>query len=379
MTDLAVRPERLEASVAPAPKRMTPIKWWAGLGAAFVAFELYLWSAWLLDDPQPTPPGPSTIPDWMRLSLDIWFYGGFVLAALALYFFLYKPWKRAGHLTIEGMFIIAFVTMYWQDSFGNIIQPIFTWNSRLPNWGSWDGKIPGWSFPHGERVVEPVIFAIPLYIYGLFMMVVLPYTIMRLAQKKWPHLSKLSLFGIGWAFIAAVDIPLEALWIRTGVYVFTAVPTPKWLTISDGKYYQFPLTEPFFWGITLTTMAAVWLFKDDKGNTIVERGIDRIRATTKQKILLRLFAIIGMVNLSCLVLYMIPFAVQGYYIRPFPKDIVTRSYFTNSLCGPGTTVACPGGEIFPVPRGRSNRFGPDGQIFRPDGKEFPNQLNDKPR
>ena len=83
---------------------------------------------------------------------------------------------------------------------------------------------------------------------------------------------------------------------------------------------------------------------------------------------LRFLALTGFVNLAFLVIYSLPMAITGLYADSYPKDVTSRSYFLNGLCGPGTPYACPGPKV-PVARRGSVRLGLDGSMVGPSTTE----------
>lgn len=358
-------------------KRMVPVKWWASLGAVYVALDVYLLTRWFASGPRRTPPGDSTLPNWMRMSIDIQLVVGWVLCAIVIYLFLIRPWIREKQLTLDGMFVIAFASLYWQDSLQNAVNPGALWNSRIINWGSWDNFIPGWRYPNGERVAEILPFGLPMYIWALFTGTVFLCYVMRRAKERRPHLSKWKIGWICFGCACLIDV-IEPFWVRTGIYVWTAVPTPSWLTLWDKHWYQFPLHEPLLFGLTWTSWACVRYFKNDRGQTIAERGIDQLTISPKRKQGLRLLALIGIMNLLFFVTYMIPAIPLSLYNRAWPEDIVKRSYFTNMLCGPGTDRHCPDPRV-PIPhgspytRGESVYTGVDGTLVIPPSNDLPDQ------
>ena len=61
----------------------------------------------------------------------------------------------------------------------------------------------------------------------------------------------------------------------------------KPLTLWYGHYYQFPIYEAVFSGLWWAALACLGYFLNDKGQTIAERGIDRVQVSTKRKAWIR--------------------------------------------------------------------------------------------
>ena len=98
-------------------------------------------------------------------------------------------------------------------------------------------------------------------------------------------------------------------------------------------------------------------FRNDRGESVAERGIERVKAGAKGRAALSTVAVIGMCNLLTLVYY-VPLYYVAIHSEDWPADITSRSYF--GVCGPQTDYACPGDRV-PIVRG------PDSAHARPDG------------
>jgi hypothetical protein len=144
-----------------------------------------------------------------------------------------------------------------------------------------------------------------------------------------------------------VDLILEVALIRLGLYFYGGyIPG---ITLFSGHYYQVPIWEPVILGPAMGLFAALVHFVDDRGQTLVERGLDRIQASDRTKSWLRFLAFTGAVNVIILT-YCLVFGV--FTLHPdyqWSKDIVNRSYLRGDLCGEGTGIACPAPGL-PVPR-----------------------------
>jgi hypothetical protein len=157
------------------------------------------------------------------------------------------------------------------------------------------------------------------------------------------------------------DLLLELSWIWTGMYTYPSAIS--WMTIFHGHYFQFAVYEAVLWTGFWVTLACVRYYKNDRGETVAERGIEEVRASTKQKRALRCLAFVGVFNLAFLLTYNIPMSiitVAGN--ETWPDDIVHRTYFTNGLCGPDTGYACPGQRV-PIAHTDSARVGINGELI----------------
>jgi hypothetical protein len=357
-------------------KKASPVKWWAVVGAAVVGLILYDWIDWLASgDAHATPKGPSKMPGWM-LTADRIQEGvviGFFVAAI--YFFIIKPWRREHRLTFDGMLIIAWTSMYMlQDPWENYTRITYSYNSGFFNLGCPQCHVPGWLSPGGHgahQFAEPLLFIGLMYGGILFLGTVFCCGVMRRAKKRWPTLGTTGLIGIALGTMFLLDFVLEIPAMRMGGWVWWWAG-PKSLTLFHGKFYQQPLFEAVFWGLTWGAAACVRYFKNDKGQSLAERGIERVGASSKQKNALRVLALVGALNVVMLVCYTLPYQFFGLHDRATPASICSKSYFTNLMAGPGTNEACPGPQI-PISVGsQSARVAPNGTLYTPS--QLPVQL-----
>jgi hypothetical protein len=129
-----------------------------------------------------------------------------------------------------------------------------------------------------------------------------------------------------------------------------------------GHYYQLPIYEVILAAAWWTALAALRFFKDRRGNTVVERGVESVSTSGRRRTLLRLLALVGAAN-SIFLAYNIAYVfIGGLHAGPWPTDIQYRSYLVDNLCGPGTTYACPGPGV-PIPRPGSAHLAPSGELI----------------
>ena len=353
-------PDRIEAHRT-APPRFRPVVLWAGTGAAFLLLQLYIYGAWLTSgDLRPTPSGPDSPPTWMQFALQAVLAVEFAGLVAFVWFVVVQPWRRDRRLPLDGYFALACLSVYWQDMLMNYSQNWITQNATMPlQWGSWNAEIPGWLAPKGERIVESVAMIGPVYLYVLAGGMILGCWAMRKAQQRWPQLGTVGLLAVGYGFFVLVDFVTEMSGARLGLFAYPGAI--RSVSLFAGKHYQFPLYEPFAFAVTLALMAGVRYFKNDKGQTVAERGIDELRLRPKGRGVVRGLAFVGIINALYLFTYMVPVQWFALHADPWPEDILRRSYFTNQLCGPGTTYRCPGPDT-PIPRVDSDHVAPDGRL-----------------
>lgn len=338
--------------------KLRPVVWWAALGAATLVLALYIFGSWIASGPEATPKGPTPMPGWMSMLLDAQEIAYPLLFAVCVYIFFVRPWRRERRLTTDGMLAIACISLYWQDPIANYVNPWFQYNTAFFNYGSWAGQIPGFVAPNGV-VAEPLLVVGPIYLFMLLPGIISANYIMRAARARWPQMGRLGTIGLCFVYLATLDFVLECLWIRTGFYAYGG--TIDWLTIWRGHYYQFPIYESAMFGGVWTVWACIRYFRNDKGETIAERGIEQLTAKPRTKTLVRTLALVGAFNLAYLV-FAVGWIWISVYQSPWPDDIVNRSYL-NGLCGEGTAYACPGPAV-PI-------FRPDSAYITPKGDLAP--------
>jgi hypothetical protein len=349
--------------IATTRRTMKPVAVWASLGAFFLALQTYVMVAWVASgNAKRTPAGETPIPGWMNISLRTQEVAGSLVALGIIYWCVIRPWRQQRTLSLDGMFVLSFLFgTYWQDPLFQYTQWNATYNTGFFNLGSWAANIPGWIAPHGNQFAEPLLFAMPAYLYGIFGGMVLINILMRQARTRWPGLSnvRLALFSLAGVFV--IDFVLELFWMRLGAYNYAGAV--KSLTLFHGHYYQFPVYEVVLWGGAWAGFAFVRFFRDDKGHTVAERGVEELRVTNKQKTTVRFLAIVGIMNVIFLG-YSLSWNWLSLHSDAWPADIQNRSYFRSGLCGPGTDYACPGPDT-PIHRRGAAHLDPDGYVITP--------------
>ena len=278
-------------------------------------------------------------------------------------------------LPLDGMLVIAFTTLWVQDPLSHYGGHWFVYNSWLVNFGSWGHQIPGWhSYGEpGAMVVEPILLIGGVYVYAFTLTMLLGTAVMRRAKARWPQMGKVGLLSITFATMVAFDIVFEGvIFLPLGIWEYPGGP----LAVFPNTYHAFPLNEILTVSLLFTGVAALRFFRNDKGETLVERGAEQIRSP-RQRTVLRLLAVIAGVHLIMFLTYNVPNYLIGTHPRDWPEDLVKRSYFTNGLCGEGTDRACPGPSV-PLTRSYNSfrkhgsaYLGRDGQLVVPEGTKLP--------
>jgi hypothetical protein len=252
------------------------VLYWASFGVASTALLTYVFASWILsDDFRPTPPGPDQLTDLERVGMWV-LQTLFPVMALTVTAAIVRRCVRERRFAWDAKLLIGCVLMFWLDPVPNLLQPQVLFNSHYVNYGSWVSRIPGWISPRGHNLPN------------------------------------------GWL-----------AWNGT----------IHSLSIDGGDRMQMPLTECWLVGAWLTMLSALRYFRDEDGVSVVERGLDRVRAGAGVKQVLSLFAIIGFAQLSFMAynVFTVPLAL---YDDATPTGY--PSYIYNQMCGPGTPYPCTG-------------------------------------
>ena len=342
MTNVQTRPDLIVPPYQPslgAKKTVKPVVAWAVWGVFIMAVAVYAMGRWMVDLPPSVPVGVSKVPTGMVWTLVVQQLIFPVILVFWIHRVVYRPWRQNRRLTWDGMIVIASLTVYWQDFLINMAVMWSSYNAGLINWGSWYNFVPGWVAPNFRGFAEAPTMVLAWWPFGLLAVMMTFNFVMRRAQARWPGISRLGLVAIAFALGFMLDLTAELLWLYGGTFHYGGAPGPK---LFGGHYYQFPLFEMLFWGSAWATMSCYRYFRNDKGQTFTDKGIDELRVGSKGKTWIRLFSIIGFVNLIVLC-YNLAWLIPSLHSHDWPDDVLKRSYFTQQLCGAGTDRACSGG------------------------------------
>lgn len=349
-----------------------PVRIWAAVGAALLILQVYVWIRWVTGPYfERVPAGPTELPTLMKTILTVYTIGIVIGLPLGIWWFIVRPWRRERRITLDGMFLVATGLMFFQDPLLNYFNTWCTYNTWMFNRGSWSSHIPGWVSPEepGHQVAEPLLMNAPGYAYGVLLCTIFGAWVMRRVKAKWPTISNLRLIGVVavWAFV--FDFVMEGLVLMPiGLYTFPG--SIQSVSINAGHYYQWPVYEGLMWGGVQAGLCCLYYFTDDRGRTVVERGLDRVRGGVVKQQATRFLAIFAAVSAIFFVFYNLPAQWFGMHADPWPEDIQERSYFNGGICGAGTDKPCPDPAL-PLPRYGSGYINKDGQLVLPEGVTVP--------
>lgn len=319
------------------------IKTWFTIGCLFLCFIGYTIFQWV------TAPGfGRTMPPPGTENPTQFLIGHWVVVVGMGLVWLYlivtqivRPWMKNGAPNTLGLLTIGFfIAIFWDPSM-NWIQQGCVYNVHNPNLGFLSYLIPGWMSPRGELLAEPLLAWAGGYPGFLTWMVMTGLALMRFLKSRFPGISNVTLMIAGVFGAMLFDAICEILLIRlTGIYAYPG--SIRALCLFPGHWYQFPIYEMIFFGGWVGVTAVLIYFKDDKGLTWVERGVEQLNICKRSnflKALVRTVAVIGFCNVVEVIVYVLPMPLLTANADPFPDD--TPPCFTSEarMIGPGTGIA----------------------------------------
>lgn len=335
-----------------ATPKVIPVKYWAFAGAVISAFMAYVMIRWVTGPYfEKVDPGPTPLPDWMKAGLIAW---QIIMPAIWLWMvwhFVVKPWRAEKRLSVDGLFVLAGTTIVFQDGMTNWSAQWITYNSYLVNWGSWYNDVPGWMAfgKPGHMVLEPPLFIPFAHGFAWLMFAMIGRKLIVAIRSRRPQTGYPTLIVATLGLTFMLDVVLEGvIWMPFGVYTYVG---GHWPLLFPDAYHVFPANEAIFIATWSTAVVFLYTFRNDKGQTWVERGIDEVRGGPVKKAGLQLLAMIAAFQIGLTCLYTVP-QLAFFTSKPneWPKDAQRRSYLVDNICGPGQDWACPGPNV-PLNRG----------------------------
>ncbi len=343
-----------QQGVAQTAAPSTPAGLWAFAGAAGVAIAVVGWLQWIAsDDFRASPKGPDPIPGWELSVVRAMEVVSVVVAIVFVWRLLVRPVLRERKLSFDGMLTIAAVTLWFYDPMVNYLNFTFSYNRYFLNFASWTRFIPGWESPNQHLAPEPVAFIGGGYVWWVCAAALIGCAVLRKVRDRYPRMSVLRSIGILFAVIVVLELATEIFFIRAGAWAFPGAI--RSMTLWAGSRYQVPLYEPVLVGVWCSGIAAFRYFRDDRGLSLAERGVERLRLPQRARTPVRVLAVIGAMHFWYIASYFIPYNALAVKADTFPA---LPSYLRAGICGTGTDYACPS-EYVPVPSRTSLHIAPD--------------------
>ncbi|MCX2930044.1 spirocyclase AveC family protein [Mycobacterium sp. CVI_P3] len=360
-----IRLSESDRPVATVQRPMSPVRWWAALGAIALAFQTVILIRWI-SGPYfaRVDPGPTPLPSWMKVALVALQIALPIAATVVLYWFVVRPWRRTGRVGLDGLMAISFLFLSFHDPLSAYLNHWYTYNAWQVNMGSWLNSVPGALAPGTptHQVAYPLLIVPPAYVVIFMLVTSMGTAVMRRAKAHWPGMPRLGLVAICFAIMVPFDIVFEGI-------VF--MPLGSWeypgghIKIFADTYHGYPLNEALTTGVIFTMFACIRYFVDDRGQSLAERGAERL-GTGVRVTAIRLLAVSGLITLAMTLGYSLPNMWFGAHSTAWNEDVQRRSYLTYT-CGEGPALACPAPDV-PLLRNDNRDGGANGREF---GQLFP--------
>jgi hypothetical protein len=314
---------------------------------------ILIWNAWTVI--AWLAEGPSQVTEFRDRDSLSWyaarvFEGVAILGSILVIIHLVRGCRRAHRvLTFEVMFCLAGATLFWADYGINFFQPVFVVSSNFVNLNNTCGHMPFVVNPDCGRAPDPILFFFLLETFLLLACAIGVSKLVGCARNRWPGISTAKLFvlvlsmGMG---IALVEILILAL----GLWTYTG---PRWMSLSPGHGTQWHV---FVWletGLFFGFLTALYAFRDDKGQTLVERGLEH--HTPRKRKAITMMALYACVQLVIWGPGTIPLAAVSFYQDGWAKQ---PAHLVNDVCdAPGLEGTrygpCPGSPGYRMPGRRA--------------------------
>lgn len=326
------------------PRRWSLPHYLALAGIPVLVWNAWTVIAWLTD-------GPEAVTQFRDRGSVSWYAArviecGVVLASLLVIRYLVRGCRRAGRvLTFDVMFCLVGATIFWSDFGMNFFQPVFVASSNFVNVNNPCGHMPFVVNPDCGRGPEPLLF-FPLV--ETFLVLALAIGVSKLvsrARSRWPGMSPAQVFGLIMAIAWTFSL-FEVVILALGVWGYAG---PRWMSFSPGHGVQYHAGVLLGTGLFFGPMAALYIIRNDKGQTIVERGLERHSPKLRKAIML--MALYSTVQFITWIPGDGPMILLSFYQDGWPR---MPAHLLNNTCNaPGVDGTrygvCPGAPGYRLP------------------------------
>jgi hypothetical protein len=285
---------------------------------------------------------------------------GILITGWLLWHYVIGPKLRTGRFSFDGLFFLACWLMFFQEPWIDWISYQFQYATTFVNFGSWLPHIPGWSSPNGQLIPVPLVY-FTAYLWMTGMAGYLGSRYMSYQRRKDPARSVFRLIVQTYLVMIVADVIVELIMTRTQLISYSA--TIPALTLFAGTDHQFPLYEPLSWPGTFIILSCLHFFRDDRGRSWPERGIDTLRFPREGlRTFARFLTLVGACQLAILIAFNIPYSFYALHAGPMPKPFIERAWRNGGVCGPATAYDCPDPKL-PIAR-QSAPTRPEKEIHR---------------
>lgn len=325
------------------------------VGLPILFLQTWTVVAWLADDAHQVTASRTPY------SLNWWAARGYEALALLVFvvvaFVVVRRCVRERRLTFDAILLSCGMTIWWSDLGINAFGPAYLMSSNWVNLNNPLGHLPGMVNPDIGSAPDPILFTIPLESGGILLGVWLICWIAGRIRQRRPDISTaklvLALFAIGLALDLILEVPLVAL----GLWSY---PAPSWMSLGFAHGgLRYPAAEWLSGGMVFLFFGLLRLFKDDRGHTIVERGLDHLPPARRTAT-----TVLATYAVTQLIAWGPPTWIDLAYVPYEQPWVHTPGYVLNDACdAPGVTGTrygpCPGSPGYRMPGRASHLPGPN--------------------
>jgi hypothetical protein len=234
------------------------------------------------------------------------------------------------------MFCLVGATFHWSDFGINFFQPVFVASSNFVNLNASCGHMPFIVNPDCGRAPDPVLFFVPMAMFLIPGEMFVAAWFLRRVRARRVDISTARLWlvivGIATA-IAALEFPILML----GLWAYAG---PRLIPVGPGGAYNLVIVfESVFYSVVFV---GLFFFQNDKGQRVVERGMDHY--STRRRKAISLMALYTCLQLATWGPGTTPVALSSFFQNGWHK---MPTYLVNGMCdAPGVTGTrygpCPG-------------------------------------
>ena len=282
-----------------------------------------MWIRWITGPYfERVPAGPTDPPMYMKIPLIANAVVLWVGLPFAIWCFFIRPWRRERRITLDGMLLRVDGPDVLPGSVAELLQHVVHLQHLAVQPRRLVTAHSGLGVARGTRpqVAEPLLTNAPGYAYGVLLITIVGCWVMRKIKSRWPNISNLRLIAGHLRNRVRLRLRDGGAWscCRPGFYTYPGAI--RAVSFNAGTYYQWPVYEGLMWGGVQTALCCLRFFTDDRGRTIVERGLDRVRGGFVKQQFIRFLAIFAGVSACFFVFYNIPAQWFGMHSDPWPED-----------------------------------------------------------
>lgn len=235
--------------------------------------------------------------------------------------------------------------MFWGDMVLNGIQPLFVMSSNWTNVNNLCGHIPLIINPDCGRQPDAILFNFTLTTFMLVPMAIGMSKLVNRVRSGRPTPSTGGTLGL----IVAIAMILclgEILFLSLGLWAYAG---PRWMGFSPGHGGTW---HPIVWletGLFFAAVCALYISKNDKGQRVVERGLEHHSPNVRTAI--TMMALYTSLQLALWIPGSVPTAAVSFFQDGWAK---MPNHLVNDTCdAPGVTGTrygpCPGSPGYKMP------------------------------